>query len=107
MSIADAQRFLTFTTCLLVNEEEAQKLFNKSNINDAIISLKRLGIHQLIVKQGVKGCIVIDREQEYRVPGFKSKAKCTLGFGDVFGGVLLSTYISTKDLVYSVPLRKT
>lgn len=102
LSIADTQSLISFATCLLVNEEEAQKLTNKSDIHDAISSLKQLGIQQIIVKQGIRGCLVIDGEQEERVPAFKSKAKCTLGSGDVFGGALVTTYIRTKDLIYSV-----
>lgn len=104
LSIADTRSLVSFASCLLVNEEEAQKLSSKSNINDAISSLKQLGIQQIIVKQGVRGCLVIDGEHEYRVPAFKSKVKCTLGSGDVFGGALTTTYVRTKDLIYSVKL---
>lgn len=104
LSIADARRLISFATCLLVNEEEAQKLTNKSNISDAIASLKQLGIPQIIVKQGIRGCFVIDEKQEDRVSAFKSRAKCTLGSGDVFGGTLITSYFMTKNLIYSVKL---
>lgn len=104
LSINDARGLISFADCLLINEEEAQKLTRKQNIVDAICALKQMDIQQIIVKQGIRGCHIIAGEQEYRIPAFSSKAECTLGSGDVFAGAFVTEYIKTRDIVFSAKL---
>lgn len=103
-SIEDAREVLHFIDILLVNEEEVKKLAQKSNISDAVDWVKAFGVNKIIVKRGIRGCIVYDKENIFKVEAYNSNAVCTLGSGDVFAGALLATYLRTKDLKYSATL---
>ncbi|HWR38124.1 MAG TPA: PfkB family carbohydrate kinase [Patescibacteria group bacterium] len=105
MSISDAKKYISFATCLLVNEEEAKKLTDRDDIYMAINCLKSIGIPQIVIKQGFRGCLVINGDDEQRrVNAFKSKPKCSVGSGDVFAGALASSYLQSNDFLGSVKL---
>lgn len=104
-SISDAKDLLEYVDVLLVNEEELLLLSSKYNLNEAIETLLAEGPDYIIVKRGIKGCIIAQKNKELCViPSYKSNAVCTLGSGDVFDGAVAATFIETKDMEYSVKL---
>jgi sugar/nucleoside kinase (ribokinase family)/nucleoside 2-deoxyribosyltransferase len=103
-SIEDAKKLLNLVDVLLVNEDEIKKLSGKSNIEEAIQDIRGKGLKRIILKCGIRGCIVIDDSYIKTIPSYKSNSICTLGSGDVFAGAFVATFIDTKDLLYSTDL---
>lgn len=102
-SISDAKRLLKYVDVLLVNEEELLLISNKKNTSEAIEVLLNEGPKYIVVKRGVKGCIVAEKgKSKHIIPAYRSEAICTLGSGDAFGGALAATFIETGDMKYSV-----
>lgn len=104
-SINDARELLIYTTVLLVNEEEALLLSNKKHLEEAVQKLISLGPEAIIIKRGVRGSIIItNKGDRYVVKAYKSKVRCTLGSGDVFGGIFIVNYIESNDLILSAKI---
>jgi len=102
-SIADAREVLEYVDVLLVNEEELSILSDLSDTNEGIKKLLGYGIKYVIVKRGIKGCILAESDKELSIiPAYRSNAVCTLGSGDVFGGALATIFIETGNMEYSV-----
>lgn len=102
-SIADAKEILNYVDVLLVNEEELMLLSSEDSIQKGIEVMLGEGPEYIIVKRGIKGCIIAkDNEEPIIIPSYKSQAVCTLGSGDVFGGALVATFLRTNDMKYSV-----
>ena len=94
---------LQYIDILLVNEEEAMLLADTENLDLAIEKLYSLGMRYIIIKRGVKGCFIVDNQKNImKVPAYYSSAVCTLGSGDVFGGIAGITYLKTQDIWKSV-----
>ncbi|SHJ56977.1 Sugar or nucleoside kinase, ribokinase family [Clostridium amylolyticum] len=103
ISINEAKKALKYTDILLVNEDEAMLLSNSRNIKDAINILSKERIKHIVIKRGIRGCILISEDRKItKIPSFRSNAICTLGSGDVFDGALAATFLETKDIVYSI-----
>lgn len=104
-SLSDARELLEYVDVLLVNEEELLLLSYKDDVKEAIEILLKQGPKYIVVKRGIKGCIMAKRDREpLIIPSYKSNAVCTLGSGDVFDGALVSTFIDTEDMEYSIKL---
>lgn len=104
-SILDAREALPYTTFLLANEQETLLLTETDNPSNAINKLRDTGPEYIVVKNGSRGCSIFKKgilvEQ---IPAFKSSVLCSLGSGDVFGGVLATTFMETKDIKFSAEL---
>lgn len=70
---------------LLPNDEEAMLLTGKETVPLAAEALLNMGVGNVVVKCGKDGCLVMNREESYRVPG-KTGVSCvdTTGAGDSF-----------------------
>lgn len=102
-SIKAARKALQYVDILLVNEEEAMLLANTHNIGGAIEKLYSLGMRFTIIKRGVKGCFIVDNKKNITsVDAYCSKPICTLGSGDVFGGILALKFLETNNIEQSV-----
>lgn len=101
-SIESAKRILKYASVVLVNEEEALLLSGEQDINNTEKILKGIGTDYCIIKRGVKGCSVISERYNYseNIPAFISNVVCSLGSGDVFGGVLASLFLLNRDISY-------
>ena len=101
-SISDTKYLLEDIDVLLVNEEELFLLSLNNEIYNSISLLLEQGLKYIIVKRGIKGCIVAEcGKKPINIPAFKSNAVCTLGSGDVFDGALISMYMETNNMEYS------
>lgn len=104
-SIEDAKKCLRYVDILLVNEEESQLITETNTLSEAIECLSNLNLKYVVIKRGDKGCILINEQRKVKsIPAFNSNVKCTLGSGDVFGGVLAANYIENKDIEYSIKI---
>ncbi|KTE91833.1 PfkB family carbohydrate kinase [Desulfitobacterium hafniense] len=104
-SILDAREALPYTTFLLVNEQEILLLAETDNRSNAIDKLKDAGPEYIVVKNGIRGCSIFKKGiLVEEIPAFRSLVLCSLGSGDVFGGVLATTFLETQDLKFSADL---
>lgn len=104
-SIIDAREALPYTTVLLANEQEILLLTETDNRSNAITKLKDAGPQYIVVKNGMRGCSIFRQGiLVEEIPAFKSSVLCSLGSGDVFGGVLAPTFLETRDLKFSTEL---
>ena len=101
-SISSAKSLIQYTTVLLVNEEEAQAITEKIDLNEVIESILEHGSQYVIIKRGHLGCILASRNEITNFPAYKSDVKCSLGSGDVFGGALAATFLLTNDISKSI-----
>jgi sugar/nucleoside kinase (ribokinase family)/nucleoside 2-deoxyribosyltransferase len=104
LSIDDAKRALAFCSVLLVNEEEARRLSGEQELPSIITKLRELGAKDIIIKRGIRGCLVCKADGVSSFPAFKSNAVCTLGSGDVFAGAFAVYYMETQDIIKSAEL---
>lgn len=102
-SIESAKRIMKYASMVLANEEEAMLLSCEKNLQQAERILKVSGPEYIVIKRGVKGCSIISEKNNLSVniPAFSSNAVCTLGSGDVFGGVLSALFLKRNDIIYS------
>ena len=104
-SILDARAALPYTTFLLVNEQETILLAETDSLLKAIEWLRDTGPEYIIVKNGIRGCSIFKKGVLIeKIPAFKSAVLCSLGSGDVFGGVFATTFLESKDIKFSVEL---
>lgn len=103
-SINEARRLLPHVDVLLVNEEEATMLSGFRDGESAAKTLIGQGVKKVVIKRGVRGCLVVEGAILKNVPAFKSEAICTLGSGDVFAGALVASYMQNGNLLESVEI---
>lgn len=83
------------TDILILNEHEAEALINSSvssveEAKDCIPRLLALGVKQVVLTLGEKGCVYTSGEEIYFQPARKVTAVDTTGAGDSFCGALIS-----------------
>lgn len=69
---------------IIMNGKESILITGKEDVNSAIKALKSYGAETVIVTQDVKGSLVAEGEEIFRVPAYKVKVIDTTGGGDSF-----------------------
>jgi len=76
------------------NEQELMLLSGGRPLEDAIESLLDAGAKAVVVKRGVRGCVVATRKTFLELPAFEIRVKNTTGAGDCFNaGVVLGRMV--------------
>jgi ribokinase len=83
---------------LLPNEAEAKYLSRKKNIRNAGRTLLEKGASIVAMKLGPKGCLVMDQNDEFRVPAFNVETIDTTGAGDAYNAAFLAGHLKGWDL---------
>jgi len=78
---------------LLPNEAEAKYISHKKNLRNAGRTLLEKGASIVAMKLGPKGCLVMNEDEEFRVPGFKVKMIDTTGAGDAYNAGFLAGHL--------------
>ncbi|MCI8665861.1 MAG: sugar kinase [Dorea sp.] len=84
-TVEEMAEAFSYIDYLLPNDEEAMILTGMDTAFSAAEELLRTGVGNVVVKCGKAGCLVMNREESYMVPG-KSGIECvdTTGAGDSF-----------------------
>ncbi|MBH41801.1 MAG: hypothetical protein CL685_03740 [Candidatus Magasanikbacteria bacterium] len=93
------KHILPFTTLLVVNKEEAQKLVGKkASIYTLAKSLYKKGVKQIIITDSTNGSYSFDGSQFLFMPTYNIKAVARTGAGDAYTSGVLSALIHKKTL---------
>lgn len=90
-AIYDVNEIIDYVDVLIPNESEANTIYNKKE--EIIIDNDLL----LIITQGSKGCLYIDKNNKKQYPSIKVQAIDTTGAGDVFCAAVASQ-INNDDI---------
>ena len=84
-TVEEMAEAFSYIDYLLPNDEEAMLLTGKETVSLAAAELLKTGVGNVVVKCGRDGCLVMNREESYMVPG-KTGTPCvdTTGAGDSF-----------------------
>jgi ribokinase len=74
---------------LFVSSEEAATLTGCRGPEKAFHSLLKLGIPEIVMKLGKRGCLIVDNEEVRQVPSFAVRAVDSTGAGDAFTAAFL------------------
>jgi len=102
-----SKALLKSVSIITPNETEAELLTgisikNQSDVEDAAIKLKELGVETIIITLGSKGSFVLSKTFTGMVPAFRVKAVDTTAAGDVFNGALAVALSEKKELKEAV-----
>jgi len=99
---------LNRTNILLINESELKLLFKdnddlkNSSFRDLAVYLRDFGIDTVVVKRGSLGAYAINhKDEEVKIPAFKSDVVDTTAAGDSFNAGFLYSYLKHYDLAKS------
>jgi ribokinase len=96
------------TKVYIANLEEAQEEFPAPTANESLANLPPPGFAAAIVKQGPRGCIVIDSTRGTRIEtnlkGFKVTTSSTVGSGDAFAGAFAARMALGDQIVLAAKL---
>ena len=91
---------------LMLKDEEARQLSEKSNLMQASRWIQERGPKMVVVKKGGRGAALFTRDESFCVPGFPlEQVFDPTGAGDAFAGGLLG-YISKKNSTSVADLRR-
>lgn len=98
-TLSDIEHALKYIDYFFPNYDEARALTGKEEPEDIAESLLHLGIKNVILKIGKRGCLVKNSESEFIVPSY-SGANCidTTGAGDNFASGFISGLLEGKTL---------
>lgn len=94
--LAEVKSWLGLASVLILNEEEAKFISEKSDVNDALIELKKI-VDTVVIKLGGKGAIAID-DQICEVEITREEPVDTTGAGDAFAAGFISSWFANHNL---------
>jgi fructokinase len=99
-NLALVQRLSHLATAIKMNEVEAETLFSLAHLDGDSFTLEgfcrawssKHNVDMICVTLGAAGCLVYDRGEISRVPGFRVTVRDTVGSGDAFAAAFLHGY---------------
>jgi sugar/nucleoside kinase (ribokinase family) len=89
---------LDATDVLLLNNEEAALLCDKSTSTDVVRDLLGRGPSTVVLKRGAAGCLVATAGQMIEQPGFPVEIVDTVGSGDAFAAAFIAGWLRGGSL---------
>ncbi len=96
--LEDLAPALAFVDLLFVNETEGRCLSGADEPAAAAAVFRQLGVRDVAVKLGERGCAVFTAGAAIRVPAFEVPAVDTTGAGDCFAGAFLAAWLRGHSL---------
>ncbi|MEK7404277.1 MAG: carbohydrate kinase family protein [Acidobacteriota bacterium] len=96
--LEDLAPALAFVDLLFVNETEARCLSGADEPAAAAAVFRQLGVRDVAVKLGERGCAVFTAGSATSVPAFEVPAVDTTGAGDCFAGAFLAAWLRGQSL---------
>lgn len=89
------------------NEKEMQMLTKKEKPEEAADVLLHLGVNQVVVKLGARGCLLKNKEICLEIPGLPAKTVDTTGAGDTFLAAFAAAVLEGKSSAESAAFANT
>jgi sugar/nucleoside kinase (ribokinase family) len=98
ISLDSLTALLKRVDALVINDEEAQQLSGKTNLQDAARDILKMGPETLIIKKGSHGSVLVQEEGYFALPAFPLESVIDpTGAGDSFAGALMGYVTATHD----------
>ena len=98
-TLRDIREALSYIDYFFPNYDEAAALTEKENIDEIADVLLSLGVKNVILKIGKRGCLVKNEKERFIVPAYpKARVVDTTGAGDNFASGFLSFILEGKSL---------
>jgi len=99
--LEDLKKVIAHTNVLIINDEEALQLSEKTNLTDAAIQIQTMGPSSLIIKKGEDGALLFSNNQVFSCPSFMvDKCIDPTGAGDTFAGAFIGHLNNTDNLSF-------
>lgn len=98
--LTDIQRALSYVDYFFPNYDEAKALVGKEDVDEIADTLLALGVKNVIIKIGKRGCLVKNAKERFVVPAYpKSNCVDTTGAGDNFASGFICGLLEGKSLM--------
>ena len=94
--LTEVKSWLSFASVLILNEEEAKFISEKSDVTEALTELKKI-VDTVVIKLGGKGAIAM-ADQICEVEIKREEPVDTTGAGDAFAAGFISSWFANHDL---------
>ena len=102
----ELKKAISKTDLIVINDEEAEKLTNESNLDLAVKKIFEMGPHIVIIKKGDQGSEIFNQTESFNIPAYPVKSVTDpTGAGDCFAGGLAG-YLSTQTQINFNLLKK-
>jgi sugar/nucleoside kinase (ribokinase family) len=98
ISLSDIAEILPYIDYMFPNENEAAYYTGKSDFMEMAQYLCEMGVKNVIVKTGEKGCTVCGQEESFQMPALDVEAVDSTGAGDNFVAGFISGLLHGWDL---------
>ncbi len=99
--LEDLKNVIAHTNVLIINDEEALQLSEKTNLTDAAKEIQRMGPTSLIIKKGEDGALLFSNKKVFECPSFTvDKCMDPTGAGDTFAGAFIGHLNNTDNLSF-------
>jgi len=99
----DAVRMLDAVDMLTPNESETKIFAGEDDVEEAIRKVRALGVKDLIVTLGAKGCRYIGTDTDKTYPCFRVNAIDTTAAGDTFTGAVVTELSRGRTVAEAIP----
>lgn len=96
--LKDIQEILPFIDYFFPNENEAAYYTGKESYEEMAEEIHRMGVKNVILKMGEKGCLVWNEEEHFIIPARKVRVIDTTGAGDNFVAGFIAGLLQGWDL---------
>ena len=102
----ELKKAISKTDLIVINDEEAEKLTNETNLDLAVKKIFEMGPHTVIIKKGDQGSEIFNQTESFNIPAYPVKSVTDpTGAGDCFAGGLAG-YLSTQTQINFNLLKK-
>ncbi len=96
--------FIKYFSIIKVDEEEALTLTGINNLKEAANKLSNYSNGIILLTMGEKGVIIADKNNLFHIPTPDVNITENTGMGDILGGITVTEYVKSNDILWSVSL---
>jgi ribokinase len=100
-TVTEIHNILPFVDVFFPNEKEVYALTGLRNPRKGALRLLEIGALNVVVKMGAKGCLLITKEDQRRIPAFEVEVLDTTAAGDAFDAGFAVSMLSGATLARS------
>ncbi|MDI3312182.1 MAG: PfkB family carbohydrate kinase [Thermoanaerobacterium sp.] len=98
-SLEQISVLLSKVQCVFASYRELLRITNAHSIEEAVNIVLNFGAKYIVVKLGMGGSIIFSNDSVIKIPAYEANFVCTIGAGDVYNSVFISTMQKYNDLL--------